>query len=126
MNADGLHDALNKMQFLYLCISKSQYLNNVVTWVNKCVQLKELWVGFYLLFLPVVGRLVYILPIFFFPLFQINNVDTQRYSRCNIPIELDLLEKIILYPPTSSLIVKTKSNLKQYWLSDPSISKYGR
>lgn len=44
MHADGIDDALKKLEFLYLCIPESKYLNNIVKFVNKCVELRELWV----------------------------------------------------------------------------------
>ncbi|XP_034235677.1 uncharacterized protein LOC117642020 [Thrips palmi] len=96
MDSNGLEDILKRLEFLYLCIPESKCLADIVKWVNLCTELRELW---------------------------INNIDSHSYMRCDKPIELRHLERIILYPCTVWPVIATEADLKQNWRSIPSITK---
>lgn len=96
MNSTELEEVLKKLEFLYLCVPESKCLSEIVKWVNMCIHLRELW---------------------------INNIDSHSYMRNDKPIELEHLEKIVLYPCTVWPLIETRAELKQNWRSIPSITK---
>lgn len=140
MDSDGLEDVLKRLEFLYLCIPESKFLSNIVKWVNLCVELRELWVSIsYVLCVKSPDNLkgtlhnssycqlllTKLLFIVIWPL-QINNIDCHSYMRCDKPIELQHLERIVLYPCTVWPVIVTRAELKQNWRSIPSITKSGK
>ncbi|XP_052123703.1 uncharacterized protein LOC113205982 isoform X2 [Frankliniella occidentalis] len=95
----GLEVALKRLEFLYLCVFEYKALNRSVHLINKCENLKELW---------------------------INNIHAISYLRSDDTIALNHLESIVSYPYPSWPSVTVQSKLKDIWHTKlPSLSEFG-
>lgn len=96
----GLEVALKRLEFLYLCVFEYKALNRCVHLINKCENLKELW---------------------------INNIHAISYLRSEDTIALNHLESIVSYPYPSWPSVTVQSKLKDIWHTKlPSLSEFDK
>lgn len=104
MDTRGLKGALTRLQFLYMCVIREKHMdaksvimsmNNLIKWINKCVNLKELWIN---------------------RVFFMMNIGAKSH-----PVNLNHLERIVLYSSPSWPRITTSSKLKQLWGELPNI-----